>query len=75
MGSFVMDDDTLKVLFYFRGADAAKEWQSVNDGVVGGVSDGKFKITDQTTLAFFGTMNWRAELCFGSSPPGAAILP
>ena len=57
MGPFVMDDDTLKVLFDFTGADAAKEWQTVNDGVMGGVSDGNFKIVDQKTMEFFGTLS------------------
>jgi len=57
MGSFAMADDTLKVLFDFTGADAAKEWQTVNDGVMGGVSEGKFKITDKKTLEFFGTLS------------------
>jgi len=57
MGSFVMADDTLKVLFDFSGADAAKEWQTVNDGVMGGVSDGNFKIVDQKTMEFFGTLS------------------
>ena len=28
-----MSDDTPRVLFEFTGADAAKEWQTVNDGV------------------------------------------
>jgi len=57
MGSFVMADDTLKVLFDFSGADAAKEWQTVNDGVMGGVSDGKFKIVERKTMEFFGTLS------------------
>ncbi len=57
MGSFVMADDTPKVLFDFTGADAAKEWQSVNDGVMGGVSEGKFKLTDQKTMEFFGNLS------------------
>jgi len=57
MGSFVMADDTPQTLFNFTGADAAKEWQTVNDGVMGGVSQGKFKITDQKTLEFFGTLS------------------
>jgi len=56
-GSFVMADDKPQVLFDFTGADAAKEWQAVNDGVMGGVSEGKFKITDKKTLAFFGTLS------------------
>jgi len=57
MGSFAMADDTLKVLFDFTGADAAKGWQAVNDDVMGGVSVGKFKITDKKTLEFFGTLS------------------
>ena len=56
-GSFVMADDKPQALFDFAGADAAKEWQTVNDGVMGGVSEGKFKITDKKTLEFFGTLS------------------
>ena len=56
-GSMVMADEPLKVLFDFTGVDAAKEWQAVNDGVMGGVSEGKFKITDKKTLEFFGTLS------------------
>jgi len=57
MGSLVMADDTTVVLIDFIGADAAKEWQNVNDGVMGGISEGKFKITDKQTLEFFGTLS------------------
>lgn len=52
-----MADGKPQVLFEFAGADAAKEWQTVNDGVMGGVSEGKFKITDKKTLEFFGTLS------------------
>jgi NADH dehydrogenase [ubiquinone] 1 alpha subcomplex assembly factor 1 len=57
MGSFVMAEDKLQSLFDFTGNEASKEWQPVNDGVMGGVSEGKFKITDQQTLEFFGTLS------------------
>lgn len=57
MGSFVMAEEKPLTLFDFIGADAAKEWQAVNDGVMGGVSEGKFKITDTKTLEFFGTLS------------------
>jgi len=57
MGSSLMADDTPKVLLDLTGADAVKEWQTVNDGVMGGVSEGKFKITDKKTLEFFGTLS------------------
>ncbi|MFN0051838.1 MAG: CIA30 family protein [Planctomycetales bacterium] len=56
-GSFVMAEDTQITLFDFTEADAAKEWQTVNDGVMGGVSEGKFKITDKKTMEFFGTLS------------------
>jgi len=57
MVATVMSEDTMQTLFDFTGADAAKEWQTVNDGVMGGVSDGKFKITDAKTMEFFGTLS------------------
>ena len=57
MGSMVMADDKSQPLFDFTGADAAKDWQTVNDGVMGGVSEGKFKIADKKTLEFFGTLS------------------
>ncbi|MCE9533999.1 MAG: CIA30 family protein [Planctomycetes bacterium] len=54
---FLMGSDTPQPLFDYTGADAAKAWQTVNDGVMGGVSEGKFKITDKKTLEFFGTLS------------------
>jgi NADH dehydrogenase [ubiquinone] 1 alpha subcomplex assembly factor 1 len=55
--SNVMSAEESQPLFDFAGADAAKQWQNVNDNVMGGVSDGKFKITDKNTLLFFGTLS------------------
>lgn len=57
MVTTAMADDKPYVLFDFTGADAAKEWQAVNDGVMGGVSEGKFTVTDKKTLEFFGTLS------------------
>lgn len=57
IGAFIMADDKPHALFEFAGADAAKAWQTVNDGVMGGVSDGKFTITDTKTMQFFGTLS------------------
>jgi NADH dehydrogenase [ubiquinone] 1 alpha subcomplex assembly factor 1 len=57
MMTTVMDDATRRPLFDFTEADAAKEWQTVNDGVMGGVSVGKFRITDEKTMEFFGTLS------------------
>ena len=49
--------DTFLPLFEFTGPEAAQKWQAVNDGVMGGVSDGRFKITTDNTLEFFGTLS------------------
>jgi len=44
-------------LFAFASPAAAAEWGTVNDGVMGGVSDGRFRITDGRTLEFHGTLS------------------
>lgn len=44
-------------LLDFAGPDAAKTWQAVNDGVMGGVSEGRFKITADKTMEFFGRLS------------------
>ena len=49
--------DNQTVLFGFSKPDAAKQWQTVNDGVMGGRSDGRFKMTDNKTMEFFGTLS------------------
>jgi monofunctional biosynthetic peptidoglycan transglycosylase len=41
----------------FNDAAAAREWLAVNDNVMGGVSDGRFDITEDGTLAFFGSVS------------------
>src|SRR5271157_2695068 len=50
-------DDHGRTLFDFNKPDTAQAWQPVNDGVMGGVSDGRFKITDRGTMEFFGTLS------------------
>ena len=57
MGPFVMAEEAPITLFDFTDTNAAKEWQNVNDGVMGGVSEGKFRVTDKKTLEFFGTLS------------------
>lgn len=44
-------------LLDFVAPDAAATWQAVNDGVMGGVSEGRFRITDARTLEFSGTLS------------------
>ena len=48
-------------LFAFTSPEAAHKWQAVNDGVMGGVSDGRFQVTEEGTLAFFGTCCRRSK--------------
>ena len=52
-----MPEDTPTVLFDFAGADAAEDRQAANDGVMGGVSEGRFAITGQEALEFFGSLS------------------
>ena len=51
------DDEKDRVLFSFEEKNAAQQWQSVNDGVMGGRSDGSMKITDNKTMEFIGTLS------------------
>ncbi len=44
-------------LFAFESTDAAAGQQAVNDGVMGGVSDGRFRVTERQTLEFYGTLS------------------
>ena len=69
-----MPEDTPNTLIDFAGADAVKRWQAVNDGVMGGVSEGKFKITDKKTLEFFGTLSLENNGGFASVRTNAKKL-
>ena len=53
----VATQEALRPLLDFAGPDADQKWQAVNDGVMGGVSDGRFRITHEDTLEFFGTLS------------------
>lgn len=46
-----------KTLTDFSAAGVDKQWVSVNDDVMGGVSVGKFRISDDKTLEFFGKLS------------------
>lgn len=53
----LMADETLRPLFEFNQPNASKEWYIVNDGVMGGVSDGRFRITGEKTMEFYGNLS------------------
>ena len=57
MGVPSMAQNPQVTLFAFASPDAAAAWQAVNDGVMGGVSDGRFRITERQTLEFSGTLS------------------
>ena len=53
----IMADEKSRSLLNFENANAAKTWVSVNDNVMGGISDGKFKIPQDKTLFFYGSLS------------------
>lgn len=52
-----MAQATEKVIASFSEPGSAANWISVNDGVMGGVSEGRFQRTDADTLLFSGTLS------------------
>jgi len=66
-------DDNQIMLFDFSTPDAAKAWQTVNDGVMGGVSDGKVRITEKN-LEFYGTLSLENSGGFASVRSKAAKM-
>ncbi len=57
MGSFGVAEYKLLMLFDFTEPEAVKQWQAVNDGVMGGVSSGRFRLTEEGSMEFFGTLS------------------
>ena len=53
----VQADDNQTVLFEFSKPESVQQWQPINDGVMGGVSDGRFQITDKGIMEFYGTLS------------------
>jgi monofunctional biosynthetic peptidoglycan transglycosylase len=53
----VATEEALRPLLDFAAPGVAETWQAVNDGVMGGVSDGRFRITPDHRLEFFGTLS------------------
>jgi monofunctional biosynthetic peptidoglycan transglycosylase len=46
-----------KTIFEFESNNEAEQWISVNDGVMGGVSQGQMRFTDQGTALFSGALS------------------
>lgn len=56
-GINIMAEDNQRLIFNFNAPESGKTWVSVNDNVMGGISDGKFKITQEKTLFFYGSLS------------------
>jgi uncharacterized surface protein with fasciclin (FAS1) repeats len=59
-------EPTSKPVADFSDAAAAKKWLSVNDDVMGGVSEGGLRITDDKTLEFSGKISLENQGGFAS---------
>ena len=46
-----------RILFTFDKPDSATPWQTINDGVMGGRSDGRVRVNDNKNLEFFGRLS------------------
>jgi monofunctional biosynthetic peptidoglycan transglycosylase len=60
MGSFTgkgTDDEAGRILFAFDDPARAGDWRAVNDGVMGGVSEGRLRVTEAGTLEFTGRLS------------------
>ena len=73
LATVVRAEDNQTMLFDFSKPDAAKAWQTVNDGVMGGVSDGKVRITEKN-LEFYGTLSLENNGGFASVRSKAAKM-
>lgn len=62
---FASESET-KPLMDFSDALAARQWTSVNDDVMGGVSEGSFRLTDDKTLLFYGRLSLENQGGFAS---------
>lgn len=54
------------VLLPFGSGDFEDTWVTVNDGVMGGVSEGKVRLSDDNTLEFYGNLSLRNNGGFAS---------
>lgn len=65
--STLMANENDRMLFTFDQPDAAKAWQTVNDGVMGGRSVGRTKVNETKSMEFFGTLSLENNGGFASA--------
>jgi NADH dehydrogenase [ubiquinone] 1 alpha subcomplex assembly factor 1 len=59
-------EKALTPLLDFAGPDADQKWQTVNDGVMGGVSEGRLRVTADKTMEFSGRLSLEKNGGFAS---------
>ncbi|MEE2938667.1 MAG: CIA30 family protein [Planctomycetota bacterium] len=64
-----------RTLFEFDKPSATRQWQTVNDGVMGGRSDGRFKINSAGNMEFFGNLSLENNGLFASVRARGNQLP
>jgi len=52
-----LSESSEALMIGFDGVGADAQWQTTNDGVMGGRSDGRFKINEDGNMEFFGTLS------------------
>lgn len=55
-----------RMILDFKNTQNAAEWLAVNDGVMGGLSDGQVRISEDGTLTFFGEVSLKNNGGFAS---------
>lgn len=63
-----------RYLFKFDEPEIVRQWQAVNDGVMGGLSSGRFEITEGKHLRFFGSLSLANNGGFASVRASASGL-
>lgn len=67
-------EDRPRMLFSFDDPGQAGQWQTVNDGVMGGRSDGRMRMNSEGYLYFFGTLSLENNGGFASVRSRGASL-
>lgn len=57
LSSTLFADTNREVVLDFDSPTSIRKWRAVNDGVMGGRSVGRYRLTDQNTLEFFGYLS------------------
>jgi monofunctional biosynthetic peptidoglycan transglycosylase len=69
-----LEDGGTRILFAFDDPAQGGEWRAVNDGVMGGVSEGRFRITEAGRLEFSGNISLENNGGFASMRSSPRLL-